>query len=343
MPRKLAYRELLMATLAGDALPVTPVSLWLHHPGLDQDGETLGRASVEFQRAFDLDFSKITPASTYQVRDYGLTDTWDGDRFGRRTVVGRVVAQADDLWALPDLNPQAGFVGGLLRAAVVTRRSLPSAIPVLMTVFNPVFQLGLLAGAELFAALLRDFPAQVRAGLGQITANTLRLIAALVDTGIDGIYFATQHAQPTGLSLADYREYALPGDRACLAAAAALPCNVLHVHGAAVYTDLLGDWAGLPVAILHYDTQADNPPPAFLTRCWPGGISTGLSHTHAVFAESAARVAAATGRLLAECRGPRFVLGAGCALPLVAGTAQIAAIVDAARSPSPAVWGATTP
>lgn len=62
-----------------------PVAFWQHHPVADQHGERLADATCAFQARFDCDLVKITPASSFQLRDLGQTDSWTGDPIGRRT------------------------------------------------------------------------------------------------------------------------------------------------------------------------------------------------------------------------------------------------------------------
>lgn len=62
-------RERLQAAIQGDAVDRPPVALWRHFPVADQDPSAFAEAVIGFQRRFDFDFVKITPASSYCVRD----------------------------------------------------------------------------------------------------------------------------------------------------------------------------------------------------------------------------------------------------------------------------------
>lgn len=62
-----------------------PVAFWQHHPVADQHEERLADATCAFQARFDCDLVTITPASSFQLRDLGQTDSWTGDPIGRRT------------------------------------------------------------------------------------------------------------------------------------------------------------------------------------------------------------------------------------------------------------------
>ena len=134
------YRELLTAVLAGAPAPVCPVFAHQHHPAADQDGERLAEATVAWQARFDFDLVKLTPASTWQIRDYGVEDAPDpDDALGRRRITRRVVTVPEDWLHLPRLDPGRGFTAEILRAAALVRRALPG-MPVVATVYSPAAQ-----------------------------------------------------------------------------------------------------------------------------------------------------------------------------------------------------------
>jgi len=60
-----------------------------------------------------------------------------------------------------------------------------------------------------------------------------------METGIDGIFYAIQHAQAGLMTLDEYKTFGLPFDLKTTGPAAALWCNLLHLHGLYVYFDLV--------------------------------------------------------------------------------------------------------
>ncbi len=77
-------RERLEAAISGQGVDRMPVALWRHFPGDDQDPAHLAAATVAFQRRWDFDFVKVTPASSFQIRDWGVQDVWTGNIEGTR-------------------------------------------------------------------------------------------------------------------------------------------------------------------------------------------------------------------------------------------------------------------
>lgn len=103
----LTHRERLRACLAGDpALDRPPVALWRHFPVDDQSPDLLAAATGNYQKQFDFDLVKVTPASSFCLRDWGVEDTWEGDAEGTRRYTKRVIIKPSDWELLPVLTPE---------------------------------------------------------------------------------------------------------------------------------------------------------------------------------------------------------------------------------------------
>ncbi|HRQ79565.1 MAG TPA: uroporphyrinogen decarboxylase family protein [Azospirillaceae bacterium] len=325
------YRELLMAVLSGTPAPVCPVFAHQHHPSADQDGERLAEATLAWQSRFDADLVKITPASTWQIRDYGVEDSDDpGDPLGRRRITRRVVTRPDDWRRLPRLDPHSGFTARILRAAVLVKRGSPAA-PVLATVYSPASQAAKLAGDGLFAEHVRRRREDVAAGLRTIADNTTRLIAALADIGVDGVFLAAQNARSELFPARLYAEALLSGDLACLDAASGLSCNILHLHGDGVHHELFQDVGSL---LLHLEASSGNASIEALLRSG-AKVASGPSPGGAISAGNRDAALTEVHAMLRRFKGPRFVLAPGCTLPLSTPAANIDALFDAARAERP--------
>ena len=114
-----SHKERLQTCLAGEAPDRPPVALWRHFPVDDLTPEGLAGATIDFQLTYDLDLVKVTPASSFEVRDWGAEDEWRGDPEGVRAYTRRVVERPQDsiLWMLRDLQ-DAHFFGQPKGAAV---------------------------------------------------------------------------------------------------------------------------------------------------------------------------------------------------------------------------------
>lgn len=326
----LKYRDLIDSVMSGERQPTCPVAFWQHHPVADQEAGTMRDATLAFQRRFDCDFVKITPASTFQLRDHGLEDEWRGDALGRRWIGPGVIREAADWRALRELDPAAGFAGRHLDCARMVRRALGPEIPVVQTVFLPLFQAAALGG-ERFMSDCEEHPEDVAVGLEVLSRNTVKLITALLDAGIDGVFLVAQHARAGVFAEERYAELAGASDRACLAAAAGMPLNFFHLHGESVHLGAVPDDAP---AVLHYEEGPEQAAMDDLLRlgrrvaggpCQAGWIRTGTPE----------EVREATKLLLRRCKGPRFLLSAGCVLTQDTPPANVDAAILEARLPRP--------
>ena len=75
-------RERLEAAIAGELADRPPVALWRHFPVDDQDPAELARSTAEFQYRYDFDFVKVTPSSSFCLKDWGSQDLWEGSTEG---------------------------------------------------------------------------------------------------------------------------------------------------------------------------------------------------------------------------------------------------------------------
>jgi amino acid adenylation domain-containing protein len=328
------------ATLAGQALAQPPVATWRHHPLHDQRAGALARATLADQSLFGADLVKLTPASTWQLIDHGLVDAWAGDPIGRRRIRRPVIRELDDWDRLRPLPALAGFRAEILAAASALRQRLPAAIPLVATVFNPLFVAIGLAGGERFAAHRRAAPERLAAALRVLQDDALQLLEALAACGVDGVFLAVQHAQAAAGPACLYAEVALPSDRTVLEAMGRLfPLSLLHLHGAAVHADL---FQHLPVSFLHYDmAEPGNPAPEAIERPLGCGVSTGPPP--ALFASGEPEALRRWARdLVQRMAGRPFLLAPGCAVPLAAADAMHLALLEAAR-PAPAGDAAVRP
>lgn len=294
--------DLLGPILAGERVDVPAITFWKHHPVADQDGHSLAEATLAFQQHVGCDLVKLSPASSYQLVDYGLRDEWIPDGLGRRTVTHRPIGHPDDWLRLPERRAGTGFTGEILGCALRVRRGLAREIPLVITIFNPIFQAVTLAGIDRFLEHIETSPAEVSQGLITIAANTLALMEAFRGAGVDGFYLATLHATPAAMARRIYCRWGAPGDKACVGAMHG-SLGIMHLHGEAVPLEA----CPADVQVLHYDCAlAGNPTVTEAMRQFPGVVASGLP------AEG-----------LPE---RRFILSSGCTVPLDVPAAELAAL-----------------
>jgi uroporphyrinogen decarboxylase len=200
------HRERIEACLSNQVVDHPPVALWRHFPVDDQTPQGLARAILVFQRTFDFDLVKVTPSSSYCLRDWGAQDEWHGATEGTRDYVRRVIRNPEDWGRLPLLDPYKGHLREELDCLNILVKELGAETPIIQTIFNPLSQAKNLVGGADLLVHLRRYPDAVHEGLKVIVESTRRFIAAVKKTGVAGIFYAVQHAQYGLLSEAEYNQ-----------------------------------------------------------------------------------------------------------------------------------------
>lgn len=312
---EMSKRERLEATIRGQATDRPPVALWRHFPGDDQDPAQLAASTVAFQRQYDFDFIKVTPASSFCIRDWGAEDRWIGNEEGTREYVHQPIHQPEQWYTLPPLEPEQGALGAQLRCLDLIHAAVGDEVPFIQTIFNPLSQAKNLAGKQNLVAQLRENPTAVRAGLETITATTVRFIEAARRRGIAGIFLAVQHASYEVMSEREYEEFGLPFDRRLLDAADGLWLNVLHLHGNRVMFDLLADY---PAQVVNWHDRETPPTLREGQARVKGAVLGGLRQWETMLRGRPEQVRAEAQDALRQTGGRRFILGTGCVTPITA-------------------------
>ncbi len=318
-------RERLEAAFAGEVADRPPVALWRHFPVEDQDPELLAQAIALFQKTYDFDFVKVTPASSYCLKDWGVNDEWRGATEGTRDYTRRVIQSQEDWPKLPELDPKKGFLGNQLRCLEYLKENIDEEVPVIQTIFSPLAQAKNLAGIDLLMSDIHRDPKKVEAGLEVITKSTIAFVDAVFEMGIDGIFYAIQHASYRYFDSESYDRFGKTYDQRILERAANGWCNVLHLHGEALIFNVVQEY---PVQVVNWHDR----------ETWPD-LSTGKSHVRGAVCggvrrasmvyKDATAIAEEAKDALKSTNGRGMVLGTGCVVPIIAPHANILAVRDA--------------
>jgi uroporphyrinogen decarboxylase len=321
-PSKFTHRHRMEACLAGERPDRTPVALWRHFPVDDQTPDGLAAAVLDFQRAYDFDFIKVTPASSFCLLDWGIHDEWQGATEGTRVYTRRVIERPEDWERLPVLDPRRGHLAEQMQCLRLINEELGPETPVIQTIFSPLAQAKNLVAGETLLVHLHRYPEAVLAGLQIITDSTVRFIEAALDTGIAGVFYAVQHAQYSLLSEDEYRRFGRPFDLAALEPAKNLWLNTLHLHGEEVMFDLFLDY---PAAVINWHDQDTPPTLVEALKRFPGSVCGGLQRERTMVLGTPGQVRAEATEAMWATGGRRFILGTGCVVPITAPRANLLA------------------
>lgn len=316
------HRQRLESVLADVQPDRVPVALWRHFPVDDQKPGNLAEAIVDFQRSFDFDLVKVTPASSFCVKDWGVQDEWRGATEGTRDYTVRVVHQPEDWAKLPVLDPAAGSLGEQLDCLRQIIAALGPQVPVIQTIFSPLAQAKNLVGGANLLVHLRQYPDALQQGLKTITESTRRFVEAAIKTGIAGIFYAVQHAQSHLLSPSEYQAYGYSYDLQILEPARALWLNMLHLHGENVMFDLFAEY---PVGIINWHDRDTFPDLTEGQKRFPGVVCGGLQRERTMVLGTPEQVKAEAHQAIQATGGRRFILGTGCVVPIIAPRANLLA------------------
>ena len=309
------HRERLEACLSDAPLDRVPVALWRHFPVDDQTPQGLARAVLAFQRRFDFDLVKVTPASSFCIKDWGAKDEWCGATEGTRDYMDPVIQGPEDWERLPVLDPHQGYLGEQLECLRLLYGELGQDTPVIQTIFSPLSQAKNLVGKEHLSVHLRRYPEALEQGLERIAETTRRYVEAVAQTGVAGIFYAVQHAQYGLLSEAEFRRFGLSYDLGVLEAAERMWLKLLHIHGTEVMFDLLADY---PVNIVNWHDQETAPSLNEGQKRTPGIVCGGLRRHETMVLGDPAQVRAEARAAIQTTGGRRFMLGTGCVVPITA-------------------------
>jgi uroporphyrinogen decarboxylase len=308
------HKERIQAALRGELIDRPPVALWRHFPVDDQSPELLAKATLQFQQTYDFDLVKVTPASSFSIKDWGVDDEWKGHTEGTRQYTKRVIHTPKDWETLQVLDPSAPHLTGQLAGLRFIRSELSPETPLLQTIFSPLAQAKNLAGGNTLIAHLRLYPEAVMKGLATIAETTCRFTEACLETGIDGVFYAIQHAQASLLTLDEYKTFGLPNDLKALEPSNELWCNLLHLHGHDVYFSLLESFN---FQIVNWHDRETAPSLAEAQKLFNGIVCGGMRQDTLVY-ENQAEVQKEAADAIQHTDGKRFILGTGCVVPVIA-------------------------
>jgi uroporphyrinogen decarboxylase len=323
--QNITHRQCLENCLINTQNDRTPIAMWRHFPVDDQAPDRLAYAILDFQKSFEFDLVKVTPASSFCIKDWGAEDVWQGNSEGTRDYVRKVISSPEDWLHLPVLDPYKGALSAQLACLKMICDELGPHVPVLQTIFNPLSQAKNLVGGDLLLVHLRQFPDAVQAGLNVIAESTSRFIEAASHTGIAGIFYAVQHASYRLLSEEEYISFGRVHDLEILKGIDNKWLNMLHLHGDHVMFKLFTHY---PIQVINWHDRETPPSLAEAQELFPGVVCGGLQRIHTMERGSPELVYSEAHDAILATKNRRFILGTGCVLPITTPRANIIAALQ---------------
>jgi uroporphyrinogen decarboxylase len=309
------HRERIETCLSGQEPDRVPVALWRHFPVDDQTPGGLAAATAHFQREFDFDFIKVTPASSFCLRDWGITDTWQGNPEGTRDFQTWAIHSPDDWVKLPVLDPRQGALGAQLECLKLLQDEFGPGLPILQTIFSPLSQARHLVAPGELPTHIHKYPDLVAAGLQRVAETTVNFIEEVIKTGIAGIFFAVQAAQYAQFSLTEFQRFGKSFDFQVLEPAQKLWLNLLHLHGENLMFD---DCLDYPVQIINWHDRQTPPTLSEAQSKFNGVVCGGIRQWETMVLGTPEDVLAEANDAFMQTDNRKFILGTGCVVPVTA-------------------------
>lgn len=320
-------RDRIEAAIQGESTDRTPVALWRHFPVDDQDPEILADSTVRFQERFNFDLVKVTPASSFCLKDWGVKDEWRGDPEGTRAYTNRIIESPKDWERLPVLDPGSEHLARQLSCLRLLRERLGSDVPMIQTIFNPLAQAKNLAGKARLFEHLHQAPRLVENGLKTILESTLAFVEALRSIQIDGIFFAVQHGSYHFFDAPGYERFGETFDLPILEAARSWWLNILHLHGEAVMFDLASRY---PVQVVNWHDLATAPSLSEGAQLFAGAVCGGTRRDTIVLG-TPDEIRAETLAAIKATKSRGLILSTGCVVPIIAPEGNIRIVRETAE------------
>jgi len=304
-------RERLEAAIQGKEVDQIPASVWGHYFLEETILDSFVAATMRLQTQYDWDFIKIHPRASFCAEGFGFRYQPSTDATKPHTTLHRPVAKPEDWGTLRPVPLSSELMQRELEGVRRIKAQAGEGVPLIMTVFSPLDVADKLADRDV--ALMRrsivEAPDALKAGLQAVTETFVPFVRALCQEGVDGIFFPTKWINKNKLSVEEYDAIAGPFDRAIMAEASGLWCNMVHLCEAGV--DLAG-MGGYAAAVLHWDDEAsDNPTLVAGLERTSRAVSGGIN-PRTLANISADEVKKRIAELIRVTGGRRLIVAPGC-------------------------------
>jgi len=306
-----SHRERLETCLSGEKPDRPPIAFWRHFPVADQNHEQLVRMTLEFQERYDFDLVKITPASSYCLIDWGSRDDWQGNPEGTRSYVQRTIHHPEDWLKLVELDPSQGNLSRILSSVRQIKSKLGDHTPVIQTIFNPLSQAKNLAGQDILLEHMQNHPQELLAGLKTITKSTIRFIDELKRIGIDGVFYAIQHAQTHILTIEEFLTFSYHEDDEILSHCSDFWLNMIHLHGEKI---MIKEVSSLPSHVLNWHDRETGLSLHQVQSSYPMVVCGGLARDEDMLLGNPDLILKQVQDAYDQTDGKRWIAGTGCVL-----------------------------
>jgi uroporphyrinogen decarboxylase len=320
--------ERVAAALSRRPVDRPPVAFWRHVPDVDHTARGLADAMLAFHRRWDLDLIKVMSSGVYCVEDWGCQVAYQGAVNGAKVCTRHAVQARTDWARIKPLDVGAGALGRELEAVRLIAGGRGDDAPILHTLFSPLTIARKLAGDRV-ATDLREAPDTVIPALDAIGETVARYAAASLEAGAEGLFFATQAANPESFTREEHDRFDLLHVRRILRFVQGRSrLTMLHAHGDTPYLDA---FPGAAIHAINWHDRTTSPDLATAAKQFPVALVGGLNQQQTLRKGTPSAVAAETRDAIAQTGGVGLIVGPGCVLPLDVPDANLEAVVTTVK------------
>ncbi len=312
----MAYKERLKALAEGKTVTPPAISLWKHFPMDDLEPDTFTDITTGFQAKYEWDFIKVSHNGLYSVEDWGSKINWAQHRMEVPRVHEFGIQSPKDWLELEPLPPKEGALG---REVASTKKILEwsrnqgGEVPVLPTIFSPATTARKMSG-ERFEEHIKSNKKEVHKALETITETTVNFLKVLLESGIDGIFFATQLATYDLISYEEYKEFGVEYDLRVLEEVQGKTLfNIFHIHGNNTMFDQVKDY---PVEALNWHDRRTYPSLRQAREMTDKVLIGGIDEHGTLKTAGEKELAEHVEDAISQVEDGRIILGPGCVVPL---------------------------
>jgi uroporphyrinogen decarboxylase len=323
------HRERIERTINREQVDSIPVAFWRHFPVDDQNADSLARSTIAYQELFDFDLVKVSPSSSFCLQDWGAKDVWGGHPEGTRDYLAPVIEKPEDWAKLKILDPKKGHLGEQLKCLKLIKSKLNPDLPFIQAIFSPLAQAKNLAGKTDLQYYLRQFPDQFKIGLEIITKTTARFIEECLNIGVDGLFFAVQHATYDILSVDEFISFGKYYDSQLFELMNSFWLNMLHIHGKNIMFEEIIDY---PVQITNWHDRETDPSLKKGKEISNGAVCGGVARIETMVLGDSQKIIGEIENAKKQTDGIGLIIGTGCVLPQTTPLGNVFTAVEYAHS-----------
>ena len=302
--------DLIKKSFKAEPTEKVPYAIWKHFPEFDKTPEGLFEAQMNFQNKFDSDIMKISVSGRAFAADFGAEvggyDPVSGSRIGLKYPIETL----EDWWNVKEIDVTKGEFGKQISAMKLVHREVEGKIPTMMTVFSP-----LMVASEIDRNVVSHYrkdPQLVGEQFKLIISAMTEFTKASFDSGVDGIFLATQHFNDR-LTVEERMELEFKPMKSIIKNT--LKKNnfvVLHLHGNNPDYKLA---TKLPIDAINWHDQQTEPSLSEARKIYKGGLLGGLNTESWKDISNPLDVLPSIVSMYESYEGSGLIISPGCVIP----------------------------